>query len=1007
MMAGLSIASYNCNGFGTDRIKYINELAAKNHFVLLQEHWLLKTQLDKIDSEVLNVCSHSVSGVQCSELIVGRPYGGCSIIWQKDLNAKITPVPFTSSRVCGVSVKMDTILLLLINVYMPVDTTYHQQNALEFGSILHEISSTANSLDIPHIIIGGDFNTDFSRMKSLHTKELSEFMRKESFISWSQNFPNAIDYTCENRASNTFYELDHFLLTANLSSSISKCYVEHSGSNLSDHSAIFMKLSINTTLNEEVIKSQSTKKPLWDNANANDIANYQSLLDQMLDTIELPIETLQCKNLSCNDAVHLKGIDILTTCILNCCTTASSTHIPHTQSSSRKAKEKTIPGWKEHVEPVHQTALFWHFIWTQCGSPRNGEVAAVRRSTRAKYHLAVKQAKRQREIHEANSMAAALSVKDNKSFWRTVQQTNRSQTSLPTTVDDAHGQDNISNLFAQKYEILYNSVSYDSHQMSEILFKIDSLIKSKCCTNSCSSDHTISVDDVVAAICELKKGKHNGSFEYYSDHFINGTNKLNVLLSHLVSSMLTHGHAPEELLLSTIIPITKDKRKSKNDSDNYRGIALSSILGKLIDVIIIKSQVHVLGTSDLQFAYKEGSSTTQCTFVAKEVINYYVTNMSDVYCIFLDASKAFDRVHFVKLFNLLIEKNVCPVIARFLAFLYTNQKCRSRWAGSMSDVFAVSNGVKQGGVLSPLLFNIYFDVLLQNLRDSNVGCYIGNTFTGALAYADDVLLLCPTIGALRKLLSVCETFSVKYNILFNATKSKLITFGNNRTNIEIKMQGKLIPHVSSEIHLGNLIGSEPDILERSVKQATYDMYSRLNLLLRKFSKADCDIRYKLYKLFCVSAYGCQLWDFESPKVCYFFTAWRKAVRRIYELSPRTHSYLIPNICCDKNIDVQIHQRFLRFICNSLNSDNKCVTLSCKLALSGSQSPTCNSINYVCHKYSLDKYNCFNVLCPPIANSVCLNDAGQQKAAAIRDFIMLRKCENVEHLNEILDFLCTS
>ena len=543
--------------------------------------------------------------------------------------------------------------------------------------------------------------------------------------------------------------------------------------------------------------------------------------------------------------------------------------------------------------------------------------------------------------------------------------------------------------------------------MSEVLLKIESLIKSKCCTNSCSSDHRISVDDVVAAVSELKKGKHNGSFEYYSDHFINGTNKLNVLLSQLVSSMLTHGHAPEELLLSTIIPISKDKRKSKNDSDNYRGIALSSILGKLIDIIIIKSQVDVLGTSDLQFAYKEGSSTTQCTFVAKEVINYYVTNMSNVYCVFLDASKAFDRVHFVKLFKLLIEKNICPVIARFLAFLYTNQKCRSRWAGSMSDVFAVSNGVKQGGVLSPLLFNIYFDVLLQNLRDSNVGCYIGDTFTGALAYADDVLLLCPTVGGLRKLLSVCETFSSNYNILFNATKSKLITFGNNHANIEIKMQGKLIPHVSSEIHLGNLIGSDSDILERSVKQATYDMYSRLNLLLRKFSKADCDVRYKLYKLFCVSAYGCQLWDFESPKVCNFFTAWRKAVRRIYELSPRTHSNLLPYICCDKNIDVQLHQRFIRFICNALDSDNKCVALSCKLALFGSQSPTCNSINYVCHKYFLNKYNCFNVLCPPTLVSVGQNEACEQKASAIRDFIPLRRSENPEHINEILDFLCTS
>ena len=110
--------------------------------------------------------------------------------------------------------------------------------------------------------------------------------------------------------------------------------------------------------------------------------------------------------------------------------------------------------------------------------------------------------------------------------------------------------------------------------------------------------------------------------------------------------MFTHGYVPNQFRLSTIIPIIKNKQSSANVSSNYRGIALSSIVAKWIDIIIIQSHASSLKTSDMQFGFKEKSSTTQCTFVVEEVINYYVTHNSSVYATFLDASKAFDRVKY-------------------------------------------------------------------------------------------------------------------------------------------------------------------------------------------------------------------------------------------------------------------------------------------------------------------------------------------------------------------------
>jgi arginine exporter protein ArgO len=91
--------------------------------------------------------------------------------------------------------------------------------------------------------------------------------------------------------------------------------------------------------------------------------------------------------------------------------------------------------------------------------------------------------------------------------------------------------------------------------------------------------------------------------------------------------------------------------------------------------------------------------------------------------------------------------------------------------GRDSASFVAYNGVKQGGVLSPVLFCIYVDRLLIQLAHAGVGCYISSHFVGALAYADDIVLVAATPLALRKLLLICDKFAAANNMCFNAAKS--------------------------------------------------------------------------------------------------------------------------------------------------------------------------------------------------------------------------------------------
>ena len=98
-----------------------------------------------------------------------------------------------------------------------------------------------------------------------------------------------------------------------------------------------------------------------------------------------------------------------------------------------------------------------------------------------------------------------------------------------------------------------------------------------------------------------------------------------------------------------------------------------------------------------------------CTLMVKETISYYVTNGSTVNVLLLDASKAFNKVNYCLLFQKLIDKGMCPLIVRLLLHMYTNKKLQVRWNDVMSNRFNVKNGVRQGGIMSPLLFGVYMD----------------------------------------------------------------------------------------------------------------------------------------------------------------------------------------------------------------------------------------------------------------------------------------------------------
>ena len=261
-----------------------------------------------------------------------------------------------------------------------------------------------------------------------------------------------------------------------------------------------------------------------------------------------------------------------------------------------------------------------------------------------------------------------------------------------------------------------------------------------------------------------------------------------------------------------------------------------------------------------------------------------------------------------------------------------------KWNSSTSDSFKASNGVKQGGILSPILYCVYTDDLLLELQKSGVGCYIGPYFYGAFAYADDIILLCPSLKGTQEMLDICEKYAAQHNILFNAKKSQLLVVNGAKCHENLvsqntlKLNGAEIPTVDEAKHLGHLLSNRVSQADGfiDVSYITSCFYKSVNILMATFGNVSSSVLCKLFVQYCSSLYGIVLCNLSSSSVQKLCVAWRKSVRRICRLPYRTHSNILPLLLGTAPLEISLKSRILKFFNSLLHSKSRKVSYIAEL-----------------------------------------------------------------------------
>ena len=341
-------------------------------------------------------------------------------------------------------------------------------------------------------------------------------------------------------------------------------------------------------------------------------------------------------------------------------------------------------------------------------------------------------------------------------------------------------------------------------------------------------DTVPSREELNTAIDSLQTGKAPGSDNIPPEAIKTAKHALLQPLHDLLCLCWREGAVPQEMRDATIVTIYKNKG-DRSDCNNYRGISLLSIVGKVFARVLLKRLQKLAERvyPESQCGFRAGRSTTDMIFSIRHLQEKCREQNQPLYMLFVDLTKAFDLVSRKGLFDLLRKVGCPPKLLSMLESFHADMKGKVRYDGTSSDSFPINSGVKQGCVLAPTLFGIFFSMLLSHAFGSSTdGIYLhtrsdGNLFSLArlrsktkvrkvlireMLFADDAALVAHTEEALQRmadqLSDACKQFGLTISI-----KKTNVCAQDVRNSPLIKIDSTILETVDNFTYLGSTLNN--------------------------------------------------------------------------------------------------------------------------------------------------------------------------------------------------------
>ena len=402
-------------------------------------------------------------------------------------------------------------------------------------------------------------------------------------------------------------------------------------------------------------------------------------------------------------------------------------------------------------------------------------------------------------------------MKDNpRNFWSIVDNKRKVKTKGPNLVEDEEGkmtenEEQAKEVWRRHFDRTFNPKDLGEDKIKERINLEWETAKSKMKEHPSVLNKKITVEELNAAIKKMKNGKSGGKDGMVNEFIKYAKEEFKRKLVDHFNQVLDSGVTPKYWNIGIVFPIFKGGNEKV--VANYRPITILPVIGKVFDAIINRRLVNHTKEkiSPNQAGFRNSHRCADQILIMKEVLLKQKHLKKDLFAVYIDVKAAYDSVNRNLLYTKLVnEFNITGKVLSVIMNGHKNHRIQILTPQGVTEEIEVTSGVPQGGISSPILYSCFSNSLLTRLSASGLGIYVNEDFCGALAYADDVVLLAESPTQLNQMLKIVEDYANESLFKINVNKTKIQVFGakKEKKNHNFYMYGQKIEEVDFFKYLG-------------------------------------------------------------------------------------------------------------------------------------------------------------------------------------------------------------
>jgi hypothetical protein len=505
-------------------------------------------------------------------------------------------------------------------------------------------------------------------------------------------------------------------------------------------------------------------------------------------------------------------------------------------------------------------------------------------------------------------------------FWREV--TNRSGTPIKMNLDRE--------FLKKKYFENFNTLVQTSESKiieEKMRFIVNEYMNK---VKLMKTDYKVDRNTIISIIKKLKNGKKPGKNKISNEMFKYSTMTLVPdIIASVFTSMLNNCYCVKNINVGAITTIIKDSKGETTSFDNSRPITISESISMILEIFMMIDIDRKLKLNRNQYGFRANSSCAHAVFTIKEIAADARQKGKNAIALFLDFSKAFDKVNRTKLWYRLMS-NSSPKYWLLMKNYYEAMTLHVEDEnGEYTEAFSTKVGVKQGGNASPTLFNMVIDELLERCEKSGLLYQINDINVGLIVYADDTTVICESIEKLKCVANIIESFCQDYDITINSKKTKWMRLGPNYSHSledeSIELGGIALEKVSEFKFLGVIICEDGTYKNHYKKRKTLYLNGISEINSLGFNKNDLTTQVKslLYTSLARSklVYGLETLNLKKNEIKSLFnTLEGNQVKRANNLSYNSKSKILIYAMGISPIEIYLLKRKLGFLIQLTNNE---------------------------------------------------------------------------------------